>query len=173
MAQKRQKASPKATGPKAANVASRTSGQSNGRNGHKGKPNPWSKLFSDLACATARYAGHPLAFLTATSLVIIWALTGPLFGFSDTWQLVINTSTTIVTFLMVFLIQHTQNRDTLAVQLKLSELIIAAQDAENKLAVAEDLSEEELEALHEQYRTRAEATLEHLNQRREQLKRAS
>jgi low affinity Fe/Cu permease len=106
-------------------------------------------------------------------LVIVWALTGPLFGFSDTWQLVINTSTTIVTFLMVFLIQHTQNRDTLAIQLKLSELIIAAQEAENKVAVAEDLSEDELERLHEQYRTRAEATLDHLNRRREQLKRAS
>ena len=81
--------------------------------------------FLDLACATSHYAGHPLTFLTAVSLVLIWALTGPLFGFSDTWQLVINTSTTIVTFLMVFLIQHTQNRDTLAVQLKLAELIMA------------------------------------------------
>ena len=170
MAQKRQKASPKATGPKAANAASRTNGKSNGRGD---QPKTWSQVFSDLACATARYAGHPLAFLTATTLVIVWALTGPLFGFSDTWQLVINTSTTIVTFLMVFLIQHTQNRDTLAIQLKLSELIIAAQEAENKVAVAEDLSEDELERLHEQYRTRAEATLEHLNQRREQLKRAS
>jgi low affinity Fe/Cu permease len=158
------------TGPKSAHVASRVHGKSNG---HKGQPNTWSQLFSDLACATARYAGHPLAFLTAATLVIVWALTGPLFGYSDTWQLVINTSTTIVTFLMVFLIQHTQNRDTLAIQLKLSELIIAVQEAENELAVAEDLSEEELEALHEQYRTRAEATLEHLNQRREQLKRAS
>ena len=74
----------------------------------------------------ARYAGHPLAFLTAVLLVLIWAFTGPLFNYSDTWQLVINTSTTIVTFLMVFLIQHTQNRDTLAVQLKLAELIMAA-----------------------------------------------
>jgi low affinity Fe/Cu permease len=106
-------------------------------------------------------------------LVIVWALTGPLFGFSDTWQLVINTSTTIVTFLMVFLIQHTQNRDTLAIQLKLSELIIAVQGAENELAAAEDLSEEELEALHEQYRASVEATLEHLNRRREHVKRAS
>ena len=65
-----------------------------------------------MACSAARYAGHPLAFLTAVLLVLIWALTGPLFAYSDTWQLVINTSTTIVTFLMVFLIQHTQNRDT-------------------------------------------------------------
>ena len=166
----KQKASPKSAGPKAANATSKPKSKSNDR---KDGPKTWSEVFSDLACATARYAGHPLAFLTATSLVIVWAITGPLFGFSDTWQLVINTSTTIVTFLMVFLIQHTQNRDTLAIQLKLSELIIAAQEAENKVAVAEDLSEDELERLHEQYRTRAEATLEHLNQRREQLKRAS
>jgi|SRR5262245_29237557 len=167
MAQKRQKASPK--GPTLANVASKPNGKSNG---HKDRPKTWAQLFSDLACATARYAGHPLAFLTATTLVVVWALTGPLFGFSDTWQLVINTSTTIVTFLMVFLIQHTQNRDTLAIQLKLSELIIAVQPAENKLAAAEDLSEEELEALHAQYRSRAEETLDHLNRRRGHLKRA-
>jgi low affinity Fe/Cu permease len=166
MARKKQRV--KASEPKAA--ASRSNG---GSNGHKPQPNSWSHLFSDLACATAHYAGHALAFLTATTLVVIWALTGPLFGFSDTWQLVINTSTTIVTFLMVFLIQHTQNRDTLAIQLKLSELIIAVQEAENELAVAEDLSEEELEALHAQYRDRAEATLEHLNRRRADLKRAS
>ena len=167
MAPRRQKASAKVTGPKS---TSRANGKSHG---HGEQPNTWSHLFSDLACATARYAGHPLAFLTATTLVIVWALTGPLFGFSDTWQLVINTSTTIVTFLIVFLIQHTQNRDTLAIQLKLSELIIAVQGAENELAAAEDLSEEELEALHEQYRASAEATLEHLNRRREHVKRAS
>ena len=104
----------------------------------------------------------------------MWAASGPLFGFSDTWQLVINTSTTIVTFLMVFLIQHTQNRDTLALQLKLAELIIAVKGAENEIATAEDLSEEELEQLHGEYRRRAEATLEHLNRRRSgELKRAS
>ena len=166
MAQKRQKASPKATGPKAANVASRTSGQSNGQNGHKGKPNPWSKLFSDLACATARYAGHPLAFLTATSLVIIWALTGPLFGFSDTWQLVINTSTTIITFLMVFVIQNTQNRDTTALQIKLDALIFATRGAKNHLAAAEHMSDSELERLHEEYHRRAEQTAAVLHRRR-------
>jgi low affinity Fe/Cu permease len=171
MAQKRQKPSTKAAaGPKAANGASKANNKSNNQ---KHQPQTWSQVFSDVACATAHYAGHPLAFLTAAGLVIVWALTGPLFGFSDTWQLVINTSTTIVTFLMVFLIQHTQNRDTLAIQLKLAELIIAVQDAENKLAVAEDLSEDELERLHDQYRSRAEATLAHLTRRREQLKRAS
>ena len=104
--------------------------------------------------------------------MIVWALTGPLFGYSDTWQLVINTSTTIVTFLMVFLIQNTQNRDTMALQLKLSELILAG-DAENRFAKAEDLSEEELEELHQELHKRAEATLEHLNERRSASKKAS
>ena len=133
----------------------------------------WHQLFSDMACGAAHYAGHPLAFLTASFLVIAWALMGPLFGFSDTWQLVINTSTTIVTFLIVFLIQHTQNRDTLAVQLKLAELIIAVKGAENRLATAEDLSEKELEELHEDYRHRADEALDHLERRRAQLKQAS
>ena len=85
----------------------------------------------------------------------------------------INTSTTIVTFLMVFLIQHTQNRDTLAVQLKLSELIMAVEDAEDRLATAEDLSEEELEQLHEKYRHRAEQALHHLERRQGQLRHAN
>jgi low affinity Fe/Cu permease len=93
-----------------------------------------------------------------------------LFGYSDTWQLVINTSTTIVTFLMVFLIQSTQNRDTMALQVKLSELIIAVHGAQNRLANAEDLSEEELERLHKQYSGRAAATLDTLEERRSQKK---
>jgi low affinity Fe/Cu permease len=136
--------------------------------------NVWSGLFSDLACQTAHLAGKPLTFLIAVLLVVLWAATGPIFNYSDTWQLVINTSTTIITFLMVFLIQHTQNRDTLAIQLKLSELIIAMQEAENKIAAAEDLTEEELEELHEEYRRRAEHTLEHLHQRRDKdVKKAS
>jgi low affinity Fe/Cu permease len=126
----------------------------------------WSGLFSNMACETARLAGKPLVFLSAVSAVILWAATGPLFGFSDTWQLIINTSTTIITFLMVFLIQHTQNRDTLALQLKLAELIIAMRGAENSLATAEDMSEADLEQLHEIFRSRADQTLEHLNRRR-------
>jgi len=132
----------------------------------------WHATFSNMACSAARYAGHPLAFLTAVLLVLIWAVTGPLFAYSDTWQLVINTSTTIVTFLMVFLIQHTQNRDTLAVQLKLAELIMAANDAENRLATAEDLSEEELEELHKDFQRRAEE-LDRLKQHRARLKHAN
>jgi low affinity Fe/Cu permease len=128
----------------------------------------WSHLFSKFACETARYAGRPAAFLFAALAVVIWGAAGPLFGFSDTWQLVINTSTTIVTFLMVFLIQHTQYRDTLALQLKLAELIIAMRGAENGVATIEDLSEDDLERLHETYRHRAEATLGHLRRRRDQ-----
>jgi len=123
-------------------------------------------LFSELASQTAHYAGKPLTFLVAVLVVVVWAVTGPLFGYSDTWQLVINTSTTIVTFLMVFLLQHTQNRDTMALQLKLAELIIAMQGAENKLAVAEDLTLEELEHMHEHYRRCASETLGHLSRRR-------
>ena len=94
-------------------------------------------------------------------------VSGPLFGFSDTWQLVINTGTTIVTFLMVFLIQNTQNRDMLAVQLKLSELVLAMKGAKNEFAAIEDLSDKELAELHDECRARAEMTLDHLNSRRE------
>jgi low affinity Fe/Cu permease len=125
--------------------------------------NEW---FSRFAHEMARLAGKPAAFITAVLAVVIWAATGPLFGYSDTWQLVINTSTTIITFLMVFLIQNTQNRDQLALQVKLSELIIAVKDAENELATAEDLTEEDLERLHQEFRARAEATLESLEERR-------
>jgi low affinity Fe/Cu permease len=131
------------------------------------------QMFSHLAGRTSHLAGKPLTFLIAVGVVLVWAVSGPFFGFSDTWQLVINTSTTIVTFLMVFLIQNTQNRDTMALQLKLSELIIAVQGAKNDLATAEDLSEEDLERLHETYRKRAEETLSSLERRRGRLKKAS
>ena len=133
------------------------------------KKSSWSEMFSVAACATAHWTGKPIAFLIATGLVIVWALTGPLFHYSDTWQLVINTSTTIITFLMVFLIQNTQNRDTMALQLKLSELILAMNDAENRFAKAEDMSDEELEKLHEELRRQAEHTLGTLEERRSEL----
>lgn len=113
------------------------------------------RTFEKLARWAARVSGRPIAFCTALVIVIAWAVTGPIFHFSDTWQLVINTGTTIVTFLMVFLIQQSQNRDTLALQVKLAELVIAMKGAKNALAVAEDLSEEELEALHTEYCERA------------------
>ena len=88
-------------------------------------------------------------------MIVVWIVSGPIFNYSDTWQLVINTGTTIVTFLMVFLIQNTQNRDMMAVQLKLSELVLAMKGAENKFAAIEDLSDEELEELHNECRARA------------------
>jgi low affinity Fe/Cu permease len=130
-------------------------------------------LFGGFANRVSLVVGSPWAFLLAALVIVAWAASGPVFHYSDSWQLVINTGTTIVTFLMVFLIQHTQNRDTLAVQLKLAELIIAAKGAENRLATAEDLSEKELEDLHEDYRQRAEEALDHLNRRRAQLQQAS
>src|SRR5829696_8650564 len=109
--------------------------------------NRLSHLFSELACKTAHFAGKPFAFTVAVLVVVIWGLTGPMFGYSDTWQLVINTSTTIVTFLMVFLIQHTQNRDSQAIHVKLDELIRAKKGARNSLLNLDDLSDEELEKI--------------------------
>lgn len=106
---------------------------------------PNGHWFARLAVATSRISGRPTTFLLAVVVVLVWAITGPLFGFSDTWQLVINTGTTIVTFLMVFLIQATQNRDTLALQLKLDELILATKNASNRIAGIEQASDEELE----------------------------
>jgi low affinity Fe/Cu permease len=107
--------------------------------------------FGRFARWTAHAAGHPLAFLTAVLIILGWALTGPVFRFSDTWQLVINTGTTIVTFLMVFLIQNTQNRDSAAVHLKLDELIRAAAGAHNALLDLEELTERDLERLRARY----------------------
>src|SRR3954465_15757649 len=117
----------------------------------KNDKNGWSDTFSQVACVVARGMGKPLAFLIAVALVILWAATGPFFGYSDTWQLVINTSTTIITFLMVFLIQNTQNRDTPAIQLKLAELIRAQTGARNSMLDLEDLTEEQLDSIHERY----------------------
>lgn len=96
--------------------------------------------------------GRPWAFLIALSVIIVWAVTGPLFGFGNTWQLVINTGTTIITFLMVFLIQQTQNKDTKAMELKLNELVAATKGASNRLIDVEELSEEELDILQGYYR---------------------
>lgn len=109
-------------------------------------------------------AGHPAAFAVALCAVVIWAMTGPLFGFNDTWQLVINTSTTIITFLMVFLIQSTQNRDTAAMQLKLDELIRTTQGAHTVLLDLEELSEDELEKIRTQYEDIARKARDKLKQ---------
>src|SRR3954454_20053766 len=100
-----------------------------------------------FAAAATRWTGSAFAFVAAVSVILVWIVTGPIFHFSDTWQLVINTGTTIVTFLMVFLIQRAQNKDSLAMQIKLNELIAAIEGASNRLISAEDLSEEELRAL--------------------------
>ena len=121
-------------------------------------------FFGRLATATARAMGHPLAFLLAVMVIVGWALTGPFFGYGDTWQLVINTSTTIVTFLMVFLIQNTQNRETAAVQLKLDELIRAHQGAHNALLDLEELEEVELDRLRKSYEALAERARTDLDQ---------
>jgi low affinity Fe/Cu permease len=118
--------------------------------------------FSDFARRLAVWSGRPLAFMIAAGAVLLWAVTGPIFGFSDTWQLVINTSTTIITFLMVFLIQNTQNRDTEAIQIKLDELIRATQGAHNALLYLEHLEDEELARYRENYAELAKAAREKL-----------
>jgi low affinity Fe/Cu permease len=112
--------------------------------------------FERFAYRMTRWTGSTPTFLGALGIVAVWGALGPVFGYSDTWQLVINTSTTIVTFLMVFLIQRTQNKDSLAMQLKLNELIAVMKGASNQLLNAEDLDEGELRILHKHYATLAE-----------------
>ncbi len=109
------------------------------------------ELFNRIAKQTSRAAGHPSAFILAFAIIVVWALTGPIFGFSDTWQLVINTGTTIATFLMVFLIQNTQNRDTAALQIKLDELIRVQLGAHNATLDLEEMTEQQLEKLRARY----------------------
>ena len=115
------------------------------------RPATW---FERFASRTSQITGKPVTFLVAVVTVVAWAVTGPIFHYSDTWQLVINTGTTIVTFLMVFLIQNTQNRDTVALQLKLDELILATRGAHNDLACIEDGSEKDIEIAREQVHAR-------------------
>ena len=110
------------------------------------------RFFEDAARKISEYAGKPLTFTIALLLIVVWAVTGPIFDFSDTWQLVINTSTTIVTFLMVFLVQSAQNRDAKALQLKLDELIFKLDKADNVMIDIEELGEEELAELSEKYK---------------------
>jgi low affinity Fe/Cu permease len=111
--------------------------------------------FSDFANRIATLSGRPATFFLALAIVVIWGITGPIFHYSDTWQLIINTGTTIVTFLMVFLIQNTQNRETLALQVKLSELIISMKGAHNELAKAEDVEEKDLQKIKKVQQRRA------------------
>lgn len=114
-----------------------------------------SSWYSSVAKTTARITGRPVVFVSAVLLIVAWVVTGPMFGFSDTWQLVINTATTILTFLMVFLIQNTQNRDTEALHLKLDELIRATQGAHNALLDLEEMEESQLDEFRERYESLA------------------
>ncbi len=113
--------------------------------------------YSGFAKASSRFCGRPRTFALAVGVIAVWLITGPLFSFSDTWQLVINTGTTIITFLMVFLIQNTQNRDTEAIQVKLDELIRATKGAHNALLDLEELEEEALDAFRRKYQALASA----------------
>ena len=115
------------------------------------KRNKLSQMLEKFALKATQATGTSAAFILALSVIIVWALTGPLFNFSDTWQLVINTGTTIVTFLMVFLIQRTQNKDALAIHLKLNEIVAALDGASNRLIDVEDLTEAEIKTLHKHY----------------------
>lgn len=120
------------------------------------KDNHFGKVFGDIANKTSQAAGRASAFMVAAGVVIVWALTGPIFGYSDTWQLVINTGTTIVTFLMVFLIQNSQNRDSAAIQVKLDELIRVSA-VHNSFVGIEHLTDDELEDIRKKCEGRAEA----------------
>ena len=117
-----------------------------------------SSFFEGFASKVAHATGSPWAFFIAMGAILVWGITGPIFHYSDTWQLVINTGTTIITFLMVFVIQKSQNKDSKSVQLKLNELIAANKMASNRLIVVEDLSEDELDTLHNYYCRLAEET---------------
>ena len=108
-------------------------------------------LFEKFSNAATTFTGSSYAFLGSVAIVLIWAVSGPLFNYSETWQLVINTGTTIITFLMVFLIQKTQNKDSKAIQIKLNELIAASKNASNRIVDIEDLTEDELDQLHKYY----------------------
>ena len=115
------------------------------------KRNSLSQILERFSQKATQATGTSTAFILALSVIVVWALTGPLFKFSDTWQLVINTGTTIVTFLMVFLIQRAQNKDELAIHLKLNEIVAALEGASNRLIDVEDLTEEEIKTLHKHY----------------------
>jgi len=127
------------------------------------RPTKSSSWFTIFAKATSRATGRPLAFALAGTVILVWIVTGPLFSFSDTWQLVINTGTTIVTFLMVFLIQNTQNRDSEAMQVKLDELIRSINGAHNALLDLEELEDQELDLIRLNYSNLAKKARAELN----------
>jgi len=146
----------------AAAPASSVKGETSSNAVHPTQSSSWRHWFEQFARTASHAAGKPAAFFAAVTIIVVWLISGPIFGFSDTWQLVINTGTTIITFLMVFLLQHSQNRDTMALQVKLGELIIALKGAHNAVATAEDLSEEELAELHAHHAKQAAETLRRL-----------
>ncbi|WP_052273426.1 low affinity iron permease family protein [Flavihumibacter solisilvae] len=111
------------------------------------QPTPAKRFFTKISSKVTRATGNPITFIIAVLIIVAWAVAGPIFGFSDTWQLVINTGTTIITFLMVFVIQQSQNRDTIAIQLKLNELIACNAKASNRLIEIEELTDDELDQL--------------------------
>lgn len=119
-------------------------------------------MFTRFARVAATVTGKPITFISASAIIILWAVSGPLFGFSDTWQLVINTSTTIITFLMVFLIQNTQNRDTEALQIKLDEIIRSIRGARNEVLDLEEMDEKQLNMIRQEYLDLAEHARLHL-----------
>jgi low affinity Fe/Cu permease len=121
------------------------------------------KKFEKLARNTTRWTGHPMAFVSSAVIVLMWAVAGPIFGYSDTWQLAINTATTIVTFMMVFLIQNSQNRDTKALQIKLDELIRNTKGAHNTLLDLEELAEDDLSKINDEYKQLAKISRQKLS----------
>lgn len=127
------------------------------------KEKPANLILENFAKEATNFTGSTIAFICACLLIILWLVTGPIFNYSDTWQLVINTGTTIITFLMVFLIQRSQNKDSLAIHLKLNELVAAIKGASNRLIDVESLSEEELATLHNYYQLLAEKTKSEAN----------
>ena len=118
----------------------------------------FKSLFEKFANKATNFTGSSSAFTIALAIVVVWVISGPFFNYSETWQLIINTGTTIITFLMVFLIQKSQNKDSKAIQLKLNELIAASKDASNRMVDIEDLTEKELDQLHEYFVTLAKMT---------------
>jgi len=125
-----------------------------------------SSLFTRFARAAALLSGRPSTFIAAVGIIILWAATGPVFGYSDTWQLVINTGTTVITFLMVFLIQNTQNRDTEALQIKLDEIIRSLENARNEVLDLEELETGDLDQIRKEYLELAERAREQMARRR-------
>ena len=140
--------------------------------GSKGKRKRLS-WFTRAAKWASHAAGRPITFMIAVAIILMWAITGPIFKFSDTWQLVINTGTTIITFLMVFLIQNTQNRDTEALQIKLDELIRAVESAHNALLDLEELDDDELDLIRKDYLDLAKTARAELKTRRGNSHRSS